>query len=74
MTDRLAELGLLSLTFAAWLLLLYVIFALPVSSSTQSVFYGAGFVALTGTVALLCELYQSRRAREEDRPHAVNVA
>ena len=73
MTDRLTELGLLFLTLGGWLLVLYVVFALPVSSGTQSVFYGAGFVALAGTVAVVCELYQSRRTREDGRPHAVSL-
>lgn len=45
-------------------MLAYVVVALPVSAGGQAVFYTAGFVAVAGSTALVCELYQSRT-----RPH-----
>jgi hypothetical protein len=71
MTDRFAELGLFFVTLLAWLLLVYVIMVLPVSSSTQTVFYGAGFVALAGTAALVSALYQTRARVDGLRHRAV---
>jgi len=64
MADRLAEPGLFLLTLLGWGLLLYVILALPASASgAQALFYGAGFVALTGSAAFISALYRSRSRR-----------
>ncbi|HZT08223.1 MAG TPA: hypothetical protein VFC51_14445 [Chloroflexota bacterium] len=72
MADRFAETGLFLFTAAGWGLLLYVIFFLPVSSTTQAIFYASGFVALAGSVAFVGAQYQSRaRHAGEGRPRAV---
>ncbi len=73
MADRFTELGLLFLTLAGWLLLIYVVVALPVSSGTQAIFYASGFVALAGTVALVSELYQARASKGDSHPRAVHL-
>ena len=52
----------------------YVVIALPVSPGAQAVFYTAGFVALAGSAALTCELYQRRmRSGEPGRPAVAHL-
>lgn len=51
----------LALAVGGWCTVAFVVVVLPVSPSTQSVFYAAGFTALAGTWALLRELYHARR-------------
>jgi hypothetical protein len=72
MADRFAELGLFLFTLVGWSLLLYVIVAVPVSPGAQLLFYGAGFVAIAGSVALVGALYQARSRRDESRLHAMS--
>jgi hypothetical protein len=73
MADRFAELGLFLFTLIGWALLLYVIVAVPVSSGAQIILYGAGFVAIAGSVALVAALYQARSRDGEGRPRAVSM-
>jgi hypothetical protein len=73
MADRFAELGLFLFTLVGWALLLYVIIAIPVSQGAQLVFYGAGFVAIAGSVALIATLYQARARGGEPRPRVVGM-
>jgi len=73
MADRLTELALIALTILGWVVLAYVVFALPVSPGTQTVFYTASFVALAGTTALVYELYQSRTRPAGTAPRAVSL-
>jgi len=63
LADRVTEAALVALTFLGWVVLTYVVFALPVSPGAQAVLYTAGFVAIAGSTALVCELYQSRTRR-----------
>ena len=51
----------LALALGGWAVVAFVVVVLPVSPSTQSVFYAAGFAALAGTWALLRDLYHARR-------------
>jgi hypothetical protein len=73
MADRFAELGLFLFTLVGWALLLYVIIAVRVSPGAQLLFYGAGFVAIAGSVALVTALYQFRVLGAEPRLRAVGT-
>lgn len=50
----------LALALGGWCIVGLVVAVLPVTPSTQSLFYAAGFAALAGTWALGRELYQLR--------------
>ena len=63
LADRVTEAAVLALTALGWAVLAYVVAVLPVSPSTQAVFYTAGFVALAGSAALTYELYLWRTTR-----------
>lgn len=71
MTERFAEYGLAALTLAGWVVVGYVVLALPVSRATEAVFYTAGFVALAGLAALALAFYQARVARRTPPPPAM---
>ena len=67
--DRLTDAGVVALTLIGWAVLAYVVVLLPVSAGSQAVLYAAGFVALSGSVALVYELYLARaRGRGPARP------
>jgi hypothetical protein len=73
LADRVTEAAVLALTLLGWLVLAYVVVALPVSPGTQAVFYTAGFVAFAGSAALLYELYQSRTRPSGSPRRAVSL-
>ena len=53
------------LALGGWAIALFVVVLLPVSPTTQAVFYAAGFAGLAGSWALLRELYYLRRVTIE---------
>jgi hypothetical protein len=50
-----------ALALGGWLLAAFVVLVLPVTPTAQAVLYAAGFAALSGSWALLRELYVARR-------------
>ena len=54
----------IALTLGGWAVAAFVVLVLPVSPTAQSLLYSAGFAALSGSWALLRELYVARRASE----------
>lgn len=58
----------LGLALGGWAVALIVVFAWPVSPTTQAVLYAAGFAGLSGTWALLRESYYLRRSAEGVNP------
>ncbi|MPZ15762.1 MAG: hypothetical protein GEU73_15295 [Chloroflexi bacterium] len=73
LADRIPEAGVVALSAVAWTAVAYVVLALTVSPAAQAVFYAAGFVALTGTAAILLELYHARAATSVPRPRAASL-
>jgi hypothetical protein len=67
------EAAVVTLTFLGWVVLAYVVIALPVSPASQAVFYTASFVGIAGSTALLYELYQSRTRPSGPRRRAVSL-
>jgi hypothetical protein len=65
MAENLAKLVIAALTVASWLTVAIVVISLPVTPSSQAVFYSAGFVALTGSAALALSLYYARLGRRD---------
>ena len=51
----------LALALGGWLLTLFVVIILPVTPTAQAVLYAAAFAALSGSWALIRELYAARR-------------
>lgn len=52
---------MLFLALGGWAVVAYVVLALPITPTTQGMFYAGGFVALAGTWASLQTLYHTRR-------------
>ncbi|MBM2811998.1 MAG: hypothetical protein HW416_2757 [Chloroflexi bacterium] len=73
MADRLAQTCVAMLTVMGWAIVAYVVAFTPVSSGAQTVLYSAGFVAITGTVALVLELFHARRGWHSSRPRAIHL-
>lgn len=73
LADRVTEAAVVALTVLGWMVLAYVVVALPVSPGAQTVLYSAGFVALAGSTALLYEFYQSRTRSGRPPRRAVSL-
>ncbi len=56
----------LALALGGWCIVALVVAVLPVTPSTQAIFYAALFAAITGTWALVREVYRLRRPPARD--------